>query len=338
MKWKQCLLFQYQLKYTWAWMWARDESLVCIFWLYLKDCLWSPRYSKSLYFYIRNSLFSSVAVSFGSVLPDNQTLLYFLGPIQNQPLTPDLKIHWFYKKSTLLRSALSYLILTTPSAKVSTIGSWCWFWPFLLLNQFCPVVESFSFSFFYVPLLALPPLLFPCAEIPWRPVPFTRALAASLPGTVLRLAVFLQHALVFPPQLVVAPHPLAVLLHMWQVRRPNQLHDIFEPRAWLANLAWRAAPAVSATGHPGPVASWRPVFEGVRETGAVTCHELVHSLPLEDFESEAGQGLCEAVFSGAADVNTFVLAEETTEQQALLCRHHAIVQLHLSKAEGLHVT
>lgn len=178
-------------------------------------------------------------------------------------------------------------------------------------------------------MLAFSPLLLPCAEIPWRPVAFAGALAASLPGALLRLAIFLHHALVFPPQLIVAPHPLAVLLHVLQVGRPNQMHDILEPCAWLADLAWRAGPTVSAAGHPGPVASGRAVFERVREAGVVTGHELVHSVPLKDFEGEAGQGLCEAVLSGTADVHAFILVEETAEQEALFCRHDTIIQLHL---------
>lgn len=86
-------------------------------------------------------------------------------------------------------------------------------------------------------LLAFSPSLSPRTKIPWHPVTFTGALAASLPGAVLRLAVFLQHALMFPPQLVIAPHPLAILLHVRQVRWPNQLHDIFEPCTRLADLA-----------------------------------------------------------------------------------------------------
>lgn len=193
--------------------------------------------------------------------------------------------------------------------------------------------SSFIFSFFF----AISPLHLPRTEIPWRPVTFTSALAASLPGALLCLAVFLQHALMFPPQLVVAPHPFAVLLNVRQVRWPNQLHDILEPCTRLADLAWWTGPAVSATRHPGPVASCRPVFERVREAGIVTCHELVHSLPLEDFEGEAGQGLREAMLSWAADVQAFVLAEDTAKQEALLCRHHAIVQLHLREAGGEYV-
>ncbi len=184
------------------------------------------------------------------------------------------------------------------------------------------------------PQTRLFPLLPPCAEIPRRPVTLTGALAASLPGALLCLTVFLQHALVFPPQLVIAPHSLAVLFHMWQVWRSDQLHYILEPCTWLADLAWWAGPAVSITGHPGPVASSGAIFEWVRETGVVTCHELVHSLPLEDFEGKAGKGLCEAMLLGMADVHAFILAEETTEQEALLCWHHAIVQLHLREAEG----
>lgn len=231
-------------------------------------------------------------------------------------------------------AVLINLIITNPTAKVSTIRSWCWSGPFLLPNSSCPVLFFLlSCSPSFSPFLAFSPLLLPCAEIPWRPVTFTGALAASLPGALLRLAVFLQHALVFPPQLVVAPHPLAVLLHVRQVWGPNQLHDILEPCTGLADLAWWAAPAVRATRHPGPVASCGPVFEGVREAGIVTCHELIYSVPLEDFEGEAGQGLHEAVLSGAADVDAFVLAEETTKQEALLRWHHTLIQLHLSEAD-----
>ncbi len=59
---------------------------------------------------------------------------------------------------------------------------------------------------------------------------------------------------------------------------------------------------------------------------------------MEDFKGEAGQGLCEAVLSGAADVHPFVLAEELTKQEALLSSHHTIVQHHLSEAEGEYVS
>lgn len=200
----------------------------------------------------------------------------------------------------------------------------------VLYCNLCP----FSLPF---PLLTFSLLLLQSAEVPRRPVTFSRALATCLSGTVLCLAVFFQHALVFPPQLVIAPHPLAVLLHVWQVWRPNQLHDILEPCTGLTNLAWWASPAVCATRHPGPVASCGAVFERVREASIVACHELVHSLPLKDFEGEAGQGLREAMLSGAADVHAFVLAEETTKQEALLSGHHAVIQLYLSEAEEEYV-
>ncbi|TNN54419.1 hypothetical protein EYF80_035388 [Liparis tanakae] len=58
------------------------------------------------------------------------------------------------------------------------------------------------------------------------------------------------------------------------------------------------------------------------------------SLPLEDFKGEAGQGLREAMLSRAADVHAFILAEDTTKQEALLRRHHTFVQLHLVSHRG----
>lgn len=146
---------------------------------------------------------------------------------------------------------------------------------------------SFIFSFFF-PLLVVSPLLVPCAEVPRCSVAFAGALATCFPRAVLRLAVFLQHALVFPPQLVIAPHPLAVLLHMGQVWGPDQLHDILEPRTRLTYLARCATPAVCATRHPVPVSSSWSVFERVREAGVVASHELIYSVPLKDFEGEAG--------------------------------------------------
>lgn len=139
-----------------------------------------------------------------------------------------------------------------------------------------------------------------------------------------------------PPQLVVAPHPLAVLLHVRQVGRPDQLHDVLEPRARLADGAGRAGPAVGAAGHPGPVAGRRAVLEvvgGGDGTAALPRrHQLVHRLPLQDLQGDAGQGLSEAVLSGAAGVHAFVLAEDAAEQEALLRGHDAVVQLHLEEA------
>lgn len=153
----------------------------------------------------------------------------------------------------------------------------------------------------FVPL-PFAPLLLPQAHIPRRPVPLTGALAADLPGAILRLPVLLHHALVLPPQLVIAPHPLTVLFHMWQVGWSDQLHDVLEPRARLADGAGRAHPAVGAAGHPGPVASRGPVLERVGEASNVTGQEVVHSLPLEDLEVETGQGLSETMLSRAADI------------------------------------
>lgn len=160
-------------------------------------------------------------------------------------------------------------------------------------------------------------LLWPSSEISWRPVAFSGAFTARLPGTLLSLAVFLQHALVLPPELVVAPHSFAVLLNVRKVRRPNELHDVLEPRARLADLTPAVRPC--AARHPGPVVPWRPVFEPVRNARNVTGNELIHRVRLEDLEGDAGQGLAEAVLSGAADVHTFVLTEEMTKQQTLIC-------------------
>lgn len=169
--------------------------------------------------------------------------------------------------------------------RVSALGCKCW------SCSKCP----------FVPLL-LAPLLLPQAHIPRRPVPLTGALAADLPGAILCLPVLLHHALVLPPQLVIAPHPLTVLFHVRQVGRSNQLHDVLEPHARLADGAGRARPAVGAAGHPGPVASRGPVLERVREASYVTGQEVVHSLPLEDLEVETGQGLSETMLSRAADI------------------------------------
>lgn len=176
-------------------------------------------------------------------------------------------------------------------------------------------------------------LFLPHAQVSGHPVAFARVLAPSLPGAVLGLPVFLGHAFVFPPKLVVAPHPLAVLLHLWQVRWPNQLHDVFEPQARLTYLSRWASPGVCATRHPRSVVSWRPVFEWVRD--ARTCHEFVHSLPLEDFEGEAGQVLSETMLLRMADVDSFIVAEETAEQETLLGWHDAIIQLYLQGREEM---
>lgn len=43
------------------------------------------------------------------------------------------------------------------------------------------------------------------------------------------------------------------------------------------------------------------------------------------------------MLSGAADVHALVLAEDAAEQEALLCRHHTIIQLHLEEAGRLFV-
>lgn len=174
-------------------------------------------------------------------------------------------------------------------------------------------------------------LLLPQAQVPRRPVPLTGALAADLPGALLRLPVLLHHALVLPPQLVIAPHSLAVLLHVREVRRPNQLHDVLEPCARLADGGGRAHPAVGAAGHPGPVGSRGPVLEWVREASVVAGQEVIHCLPLEDLEAETGQGLSETVLLGAADIRTFVLLEDSKEQEALICRYDPIIQLHLTR-------
>lgn len=70
----------------------------------------------------------------------------FWGHFQNQPLAPHLHIHWFHNIHSVRFSGQSrhtvpiYLILTNPSAKVSTVRSWCWSWPFLLPNSSCPVL------------------------------------------------------------------------------------------------------------------------------------------------------------------------------------------------------
>lgn len=184
-------------------------------------------------------------------------------------------------------------------------------------------------SLSFVPVSSL--LLLPQAHVPRRPVPLTGALAADLPGAVLRLPVLLHHALVLPPQLVVAPHPLTVLLHVRQVGRPDQLHDVLEPRARLADGAGRARPAVGAAGHPGPVASRGPVLERVREASVVTVQEVVHCLPLEDLEAETGQVLSETVLSGAADIRAFVLLEDSKKQETLICRYDPIIQLYLKE-------
>lgn len=178
--------------------------------------------------------------------------------------------------------------------------------------------------------LVFPLLLLPQAHVPGRPVPLAGALA-DLPGAVLRLSVLLHHALVLPPQLVVAPHPLAVLLHVRQVGRPDQLHDVLEPRARLADGGGRPRPAVGAAGHPGPVGTRRPLLEGVREAGVVSGQEVVHCLPLEDLEVETGQGLGEPVLSRAADVGTLVLVEDSAKQETLICSQDPIIQLHLTK-------
>lgn len=153
----------------------------------------------------------------------------------------------------------------------------------------------------FVPLISSL-LLLQLTHIPRRPVPLAGALAADLPGTILRLPVLLHHALVLPPELVVAPHPLAVLLHTRQVGRPDQLHDVLEPCARLADGAGRSRPAVGAAGHPGPVASISPVLELVGEATVVTGQQVVQGLLLEDLEVETGQGLSETVLSRAADI------------------------------------
>lgn len=56
-----------------------------------------------------------------------------------------------------------------------------------------------------------------------------------------------------------------------------------------------------------------------------TQHELIHGLPLEDFEGDAGQRLREAVLSRAADVDAFILVEKVTKQETLIRGHHTIV-------------
>lgn len=191
------------------------------------------------------------------------------------------------------------------------------------------MVVLYQLSFLsLVPVPSL--LLLPQAQVPWRPVPLTGALA-DLPGALLRLPVLLHHTLVLPPQLVIAPHPLAVLLHVRQVGRPNQLHDVLEPCARLADGGGRAHPAEGAAGHPGPVHSRGPVLERVREASVVTGQEVVHCLPLEDLEAETGQGLSKAVLSGVAYIRTFVLLEDSKEQEALICRYDPIIQLHLMR-------
>lgn len=98
----------------------------------------------------------------------------------------------------------------------------------------------------------------PCAKVPRCPVPLTGTLAAGLPGALLSLPILLHHALVLPPQLLVTPHPLAVLLDMGQIGRTDRLHDILEPHTRLAD---RTQPVVCATRHPVPVASGRSVFK-----------------------------------------------------------------------------
>lgn len=159
-----------------------------------------------------------------------------------------------------------------------------------------------------------PALLLPSSKISWSPVTFSRAFAAGLPGTLLSLAVFLQHALVFPPQLVIAPHPFAVFLNVRHIRWPDELHDVLEPCARLTDLS----PAVWAARHPGPVVRGRPVFECVRYARTVTGKELIHGVSLKDLKRDAGQGSTEAVLLRATDVHTFILMEEMPKQQTLI--------------------
>lgn len=166
--------------------------------------------------------------------------------------------------------------------------------------------------------------LIPRVQVTWCPAAFAWRPVAHLAGAFLGQPVLVQDALVLAPELVAAPHPLAVFLHMRQAWRADQLHDILVPGAAAAWASRGIAGRCWPRGSPLPVLpqQLRALFPG---------QQLPQRLPRQHFQRDAGQRLRKAMLPGPADVGAPVLAGQPAEQEPLLSLQHTLVRLYLQE-------